>query len=706
VDHAVAPHPPADGTLAARVAAARAAAFVGREAELDLVRELLDQQQPVPAVLFLHGPGGIGKTTLLRRVGAEAEALGRRVVFVDGRTAAGGPLAFLATLTNALDLPEDADGVAELARHPRPVLLLDAFDTVEPLEVWLRDDLLPRLPAGTLTLVGSRQPPNPDWRTAPGWDQLTRSVALRNLPPVDAGRLLAARGLAAERVARLVALTHGYPLALTLLAEVAGQGAPLPTSLQDLPDLVVVLLQRLLDEVPSEAHRAALEVAAHARLTTRSLLAATVTDADPDALLAWLHARPYVEVTGGGLVLHEVARDALEAELRWRDPERFREVHRRIRTHVVARLQTEAGAAQRQAFVDLIHLHRGNPYYAAYTTWNAEALRSRAAREDEVAWLQERTAVLGFAELAGHLGTWAADQPDSVVVFEPVGGGGVAGYALLLELPAELPASHRAHDPVVATAWDQLTANGPLRSGEHVLLTRAVLSWERPLEPSAVIDAYDVLIAARSLAHPQPAWTVLTLPRPAADLWEPQLTYLDWPRLTSTTCRSDDREWVAFGHDWRVTPVGVWLDLMGERELADDLQLRELGREAAHRAVVLSREGFDQAVREALRSVRRPRELADNPLVRSRVVLDLGSDDPCAALEELLAEVTDELRSVANGDKLHRAVATTYFKGATSQEAAAERLGLPFSTYRRHLAAGTAAVTDRLWERELHGPRS
>jgi hypothetical protein len=48
-------------------------------------------------------------------------------------------------------------------------------------------------------------------------------------------------------------------------------------------------------------------------------------------------------------------------------------------------------------------------------------------------------------------------------------------------------------------------------------------------------------------------------------------------------------------------------------------------------------------------------------------------------------------------------VATTYFKGVPTQEAAATRLGLPFSTYRRHLAAGVAAVTAWLWDRELHG---
>lgn len=43
----------------------------------------------------------------------------------------------------------------------------------------------------------------------------------------------------------------------------------------------------------------------------------------------------------------------------------------------------------------------------------------------------------------------------------------------------------------------------------------------------------------------------------------------------------------------------------------------------------------------------------------------------------------------------------TFLAGAPSQEAAAEVLGLPFSTYRRHLAGATDRLIDVLWGREL-----
>jgi hypothetical protein len=50
------------------------------------------------------------------------------------------------------------------------------------------------------------------------------------------------------------------------------------------------------------------------------------------------------------------------------------------------------------------------------------------------------------------------------------------------------------------------------------------------------------------------------------------------------------------------------------------------------------------------------------------------------------------------------AVERTYVKPAASQEVAADLLGLPFSTYRRHLTQGVERIVAWLWEREIHGP--
>ncbi|WP_327581485.1 ATP-binding protein [Nonomuraea sp. NBC_00507] len=78
------------------------------------------------SVLYVHGPGGIGKSALLRRFAHEATLAGRPVSTVDGRTPEPSPAAFEAEAELVL---RDADAV----------LLVDNFDRMQGLEGWLRD---------------------------------------------------------------------------------------------------------------------------------------------------------------------------------------------------------------------------------------------------------------------------------------------------------------------------------------------------------------------------------------------------------------------------------------------------------------------------------------------------------------------------------------------------------------------------------------
>jgi DNA-directed RNA polymerase specialized sigma24 family protein len=77
-----------------------------------------------------------------------------------------------------------------------------------------------------------------------------------------------------------------------------------------------------------------------------------------------------------------------------------------------------------------------------------------------------------------------------------------------------------------------------------------------------------------------------------------------------------------------------------------------------------------------------------------------GSGDLAAVLRAALSALPDDPRT----SKARRAVDRTYFHGPVTQEAAAEVLGMAFSTYRRHLQAGSSLLADQLWRWELFGP--
>jgi hypothetical protein len=59
--------------------------FVGRAAELELFQVALAAEIPPFALLHLHGPGGVGKTSLLQQFARLATSAGRTVALVDSR---------------------------------------------------------------------------------------------------------------------------------------------------------------------------------------------------------------------------------------------------------------------------------------------------------------------------------------------------------------------------------------------------------------------------------------------------------------------------------------------------------------------------------------------------------------------------------------------------------------------------------------------
>ena len=113
------------GTLGAVLATRRRRCFVGREAEHELVRAALDAAESPFSVMWLTGPGGIGKSSLLDSVAEQVEERrGAVVVRLDGRDLAPSPRDVTDALRAALD--------ASLGQTPpappvgRLVLLFDA----------------------------------------------------------------------------------------------------------------------------------------------------------------------------------------------------------------------------------------------------------------------------------------------------------------------------------------------------------------------------------------------------------------------------------------------------------------------------------------------------------------------------------------------------------------------------------------------------
>ncbi|NMO56910.1 hypothetical protein HH310_37770 [Actinoplanes sp. TBRC 11911] len=314
---------------------ARNRAFVGREAEMESFRAALTGDCAF-TFRYIHGPGGIGKSTLLRRFAAEAERAGRPIVRMDRYD----PIGVVAAVLAAQPL--------SLSGTPGPVLLFDEFEQWQQAEMWLREEFLPGLPVGTVVVFAGRGAPTLEWTADPGWHEVLRVIRLGELAPAEAEALLDHESVPRARLAFLLDVAGGHPLALRLAAEAAAAGLD---DDQLRLHLAQALVRKVIGELPSAAHREAVEVAAYADLATEKLLRATVADGDQVTLLRWLCDLPYAETTSEGVRMRPYVRHAIRAELRWRDPARDEVVRSRIESAGAAEplTRTDFEAAVRDA---------------------------------------------------------------------------------------------------------------------------------------------------------------------------------------------------------------------------------------------------------------------------------------------------------------------------------------------------------------------
>lgn len=81
---AVVPPTVHDGGLASSLDAARERAFVGRAVELASFADALDESSS-PRIVYVHGAGGMGKTTFLDACAPHARNRDRASVYLDAR---------------------------------------------------------------------------------------------------------------------------------------------------------------------------------------------------------------------------------------------------------------------------------------------------------------------------------------------------------------------------------------------------------------------------------------------------------------------------------------------------------------------------------------------------------------------------------------------------------------------------------------------
>ncbi|MFF5187377.1 AAA family ATPase [Streptomyces sp. NPDC000345] len=661
--------------------------FAGRAGQLAEFTRALRSFAHSPdnrAVLYVHGPAGIGKTALLSRFAAIARAGDRRVVEIDAARSASAEALW--------------GQIREAAAVPGTVLLVDDVDQVGGADGAL-PPIVPAEVGEALIVVAGQNAPSASWRAAARRRGGLRALRLGPLCDADARALVSGPGTDGDQEISdlVVGFAQGHPLALVLAEAARAEGR---FRYGEPPqELVLALLDEVIGDVPSPAHRQALEIAAHSRWTTEDLLRTALSEDGGSAadVFDWLRRRPFAHAQRNGTTLFPLVRDLLDNDLRWRDPSGYRSMHERIRTHLLEQIRQALPHHILPATAALTYLHRHNGFVARFVTWQG------GDRFQELPYRQElRDDVLRFvasaegASTAAETARWLDAQPRAFHVYWDTAAHAPAAVLAWLR-PDVAGVDGATTDPLAAAARHHAHTTRPLRPREHLALARVYAPPAAHHAASELMDLVIYRILAGFLLN-TPAWSFVATA--SGSFLDPLMRYID-QRPVRPPVTVQGLSFTLYAHDWRTVTLERWMEVGHLAELAGPAaRPAARPRSGPGAFTVLTREEFDSAVGDALAAWQRKDLLAGNPLLRTRLVARQGGDDPVAALRKIITEALDALGSDPRAVKYHRALVTGFLRGAPTREAAAERLGLPLSTFRRHMSRGLERVRSSLWALE------
>ena len=679
--------------LADRLEAARHGRFVGRETELKIFRSALLSDVSPFVVLHIYGPGGVGKTSLLHEYKRVTQTIGRTVILLDSRNIRPNPDDFQKIWQQALIENNLTTEPSNL------VILLDTYELISPLDNWILHDFLPQMPPNVLIVIAGRNVPDSVWVSTPGWSELTHILPLRNLRPEESQTYLTIRGIPEQAHTRVLTLTHGHPLALSLVADVLNQGDELETFDPQLEaDVVRVLLERFTTNIPDTQHRHALEICAHVRVTTETLLAAILGEDVAYSLFNWLRSLSFIQHGTQGVFPHDLARDVLDTDLRWRNPEAYQQLHRRIRLYYGQQLRQQGQQSALSA--DLIYQNRYlsavNPFFD-WETLNAVLMES--ATSDDYPTILEILEHHEGIEAIDVARYWWQKQPEGFTVFRTAQDT-LLGFVVILMLPSILEMDTQV-DPAIAAVQTFIQKYDSVIQPEKPI--NYVRFW-MGREKYQVAETQS-LVAMRAggawISNPQMSWTFAATAQ--AHLWQEMFAHFNFDYTGDADFVIGGHRYGVFTHDWRAESVKEWGNRLEALQLGLEPPNKQKVTITSSSVLSLSEPEFVDAVKQALRDYTRPDILAENILMRSRIITEIIENTPSTSpLQILIQEAADSLKGNPKDEKFYRAVYRTYLKPAPSQEAAAELLDLPLGTYRYRLAKGVERIADWLWRKELN----
>ena len=654
-------------------------AFIGRGDALAVLETALLEASAEPRIVSCVGLAGVGKTTLTRHFVEAARQAGHRSIWIEGERIAPNAHAFERELRRECDWQDLGH------RERADILVVDAFEKLSRLESWLFGDALPRAGASLLVLVTSREALGVKTTVQSGLRSVHRELRLDAFEFAEAQTHLRRSGVPARLHHRIIEFTRGHPLALALVA-IRFASDPAHELTADLEaDVMQTLVEEFLRGIGPGTKRDALYALSLPRATDRDLLSGML-GYPSDELYHWAAQLPFVQRSRVGIFPHGLVRSVLHYTAQ--SLPRFNGFASRGLEVILQRARGAAIDVQRELLLEMLYVGRHRPEVSARIPFEGARSTSLMVGGPEhvepCAQIIQR--VLG-PESEDLFRFWMTRQPDRLHVAvdekeEP------AGLSLSLRL-SDVTEADLERDPVVAAAhvaWGrELGGLGPAACFRF-FLSRHGHRPDAPLIESILCSG------PFTTSTTKPAMTTLVFTMPHPERWVPLTTIFPLKMTHSDPTEVDGLPYGVFigdvsaGLSPRMSPDEATLATM---RLITHAILGESAPTPRAREPDPPRPVSE--LRDALRDLHRPPELASNPLL----ALPAFSGEPAKFVARVRALIEQMAASPAYADSaavLH----ATYIEPAVKQQAAAVQLGLAYGTYRHRLRRAIAELNSLL----------
>jgi hypothetical protein len=664
--------------------------FVGRDAELAIAYASMND--PNWQLLHFHGPGGIGKSTLLTFFMSTMQP--KKVLHFDGHSGFHKPERFLDKLQESLSISainpiRMLNQFAE--QHSGIILLLDTFEQWTSIEDWLRLEFFTQLSPLVRVITAGRYPLQNQWLRG-GWHMLIKNVELMPLASIEVQNYAATRGIQNRAIIdALIRFSLGIPLAMAMACEIIikqGKTSFLEQTQQD--QMIAYLASELTTDIDHPSFIQYLEAAATLWKFNQEVLQAILQEPISAPLFRAFCELPFVHRVDQQWTLHDSVRQWMFIDFRNRKPQAFDTYRRRA---LEAIREKEAAFPERKSDLvfEKIYLHEDDFVRHLCYQWDdriiyrmcedadlakvkqiyMKNLQSLPSYNTDDIHLDSLIEPLWELESSSFYGLWSERQ--------------LVAFSSCIPMTKQTVALLRSN-PITAPSTSQYVPD------QRQFIT--ALAGSEPYLAQAISGS---LARALTKLIDRDASVIMLLPIPE---WGPYLTLLGYERIP----------WADSTSPLGIQYLGYQLDLRAQdlpTNMDRIITMMDRSREDHSASAKQSTIDIRMSIEEALPLVQRilkhyPRiHQVPDLAVAMRVLLkqDHANASAVEIAHQLQTEIHDIIQSLTAGTKEEQRYALilkhAYLKKLGTHELVAEHLNLSVPTYYRYLRAAVRELCYR-----------